>query len=263
MKESGKVEDQKFEINGTVPEMIKTLQEDFDMSHGEAEFFVYVMINSPKGELADVIKKDELVHAADKPALVGCIDKPVLVGCIDQGGLANRRSRKRAGKYTAKAVRQEKWTGRHKGLPDRYEGRISNQHFIITFASMKKSLFHVAYCFLLKFLYPKGFDLVSIGFDLIYIIVSSITKIENTDYCIYARIVELNIGNKNRFFDENDIVTANKEGKCDYQEENWKCTYLDDCDDCTCNLEKVRGAFVKLKEQNIIREVGQKWILVQ
>lgn len=146
---------------------------------------------------------------------------------------------------------------------DRYEGQILNTHLVINFTTLKKNLFHSAYIFFVKFFFSKGIDLVLLGADLVYFVAASIKKIEDTDYCIYARIVELCVGNKDRFFDVSDIITANKEEKCDYQEEKWKCPYLEYADACTCNEEKVRLAFVNLTKQNIIKEVGERWMLVQ
>ena len=105
--------------------------------------------------------------------------------------------------------------------------------------------------------------MVLIGADLVYLVATSIKKIKDTDYCVYARIVELCIGNKERFFDVSDIITANKEKKCDYLDENWQCTYLERDDECTCNEQKVRLAFANLEEQNIIKKVGERWMLVR
>ena len=133
---------------------------------------------------------------------------------------------------------------------DKYAREIFNTHLVINFTTIKKSLCHVAYIFFVKYLFAKGIDLVLIGADLIYIVISAIQKIENTDYCIFARIVELCIGNKDSFFDIKDIVTANKDGKCDYQIEDWRCTYLHNSDNCTCNEQKVKLAFNNLEKQN-------------
>lgn len=41
------MENQEIVIKGTVPGMIKILQNDFDMSYEEAKFFVYIMIDGP------------------------------------------------------------------------------------------------------------------------------------------------------------------------------------------------------------------------
>lgn len=114
-----------------------------------------------------------------------------------------------------------------------------------------------------KFFFAKGINLILIGADLIYIVISSINRIKDTDYCVYARIIELCLGNKDRFFNVNDIVTANKDGKCDYQYEYWKCTYLGNAENCTCNEQKVKLAFESLEKQNIINKIGERWVLVQ
>ena len=209
------MENQEFVIKGTVPGMIKILQEDFNMSYDEAKFFVYILIDRPSGEEAKVVDKKEL----------------------------------------------DTWYLMEEA--DKYEGQIFNTHLVINFTTIKKNSYHLAYTFFVKFFFAKGIDLVLIGADLVYIVASSITKIEDTDYCVYARIIELCIGNNYRFFDMNEIMTKNKEGKCDYQDENWKCTYLADFDDCTCNEEKVILAFENLAKQNIIKKVGDRWMLVR
>lgn len=146
---------------------------------------------------------------------------------------------------------------------EEYKGEILNSHFVINFTNAKKELYHLGYQFLVKYFFSKGIDLVLIGADLAYIIFSSIKKIEDTNYCIYARIIELHMGNKKIFFGQNDILTANKDGKCDYLSDNWKCTYLQNTDDCTCNKEKIELAFERLEEQKIIKKVGTRWCLVQ
>ena len=146
---------------------------------------------------------------------------------------------------------------------DKYKGQIFNTHLVINFTTLKKNLCPTAYTFFVKFFFAKGIDLVLIGADLVYLVAASIKKIKDTDYCVYARIVELCIGNKDRFFGVSDIVTGNKENKCDYQDENWQCTYLERDDACTCNEQKVRLAFVNLEEQNIIKKVGERWMLVR
>lgn len=146
---------------------------------------------------------------------------------------------------------------------DKYEGLILNTHLAINFSNVKKNLYHTVYTFLVKFFFSRGIDLVLIGAELVYILASAIQKIEDTDYCVYARIIEICMGNKDRFFDMSDIVTANNDGKCDYQEEEWKCTYLGQREDCTCNRENVKRAFESLTEKNLIKKVGERWILVQ
>ena len=145
---------------------------------------------------------------------------------------------------------------------NKYEGQIFNTHLAINFTSVEKELYHLVYVFLIKWFFSKGIDLVLIGADLVYMIASAISKIEDTDYCVYSRIIELCIGNKERIFSKKDIITANKEGKCDYQDD-CTCTYLGKQDDCTCNEEKVHLAFLSLERQNIIKSVGERWMLVR
>lgn len=146
---------------------------------------------------------------------------------------------------------------------DRYKGQIAHTHLVINFTTLKKNLCHSAYIFAVKFFFSRGIDLVLLGADLIYLVAMSIKKIEDTDYCVYSRIIEYCIGDRDRFFDVSDITTANKENKCDYQEDNWKCTYLRDGDACTCNEKKISLAFANLAKQNIIKKVGERWMLVR
>lgn len=210
------MKDQEFVIKGTIPEMIKVLQEDFGMSYEESKFFIYIMIARPNEETANAVDEDELDTW-----------------------------------YLTKET-------------DQYEGEILNTHLVINFTTVIEEACHPGYTFFVKFLLSKGIDLVLLGAaELAYCIVSSIKKVKDTDYCVYARIVELCIGNKARLFEEKDIVTANRDGKCDYQDGNWQCTYLERFDDCTCNAEKVGLAFESLEKQNIIKKVGQQWVLVQ
>lgn len=210
------MEEQEFVIKGTIPEMTKVLQKDFDMSYEEAKFFVYIMIARPNEETANDVDEDELAT----------------------------------------------WYLTEDAEP--YEGEILNTHLVINFTTVMEQACHPGYTFFVKFLLAKGIDLVLLGAaELAYNIVSSITKVNDTDYCVYARIVELCIDNKNRLFDEKDIVTANRDGKCDYQSETWECTYLGSADACTCNMDKVRLAFNNLEKENIIKKAGQKWTLVR
>lgn len=146
---------------------------------------------------------------------------------------------------------------------DKYKGQILNTHLVINFTTLKEELCHLAYDFLVEYFFLRGINLVLIGADLVYFVIASIKKVKDTDYCVYARIIELCIGNRGGFFDVKDIVTANKDGKCDYQEENWKCVYHGKNDDCTCNEQKVMLAFTNLAKQNIIKPVGDRWMLVK
>lgn len=205
---------QEFVIKGTVEGMLKILEKDFSMSHDEAKFFVYILINQYRGESVNTINKEEL----------------------DLWYL----------------VEEEK-----------YEGRISNTHTAIRFSSVKRGLYHKAFEFFATWFFNRKIDLVLIGIDLVSLVVSSVVRIKDTDFCVYARIIELCIGNKERIFSEGEIVTANKDGKCDYQESEWTCTYMGQQENCTCDQKKIELAFKNLEEQNIIRRVGERWMLVQ
>lgn len=145
---------------------------------------------------------------------------------------------------------------------NKYEGRIRNTHLAINFTTVKKNIYHQAYLFFVKYFFNRKIDLIIIGTELIYLVVSSIQKIEDTDYCVYARIIEQCMGNKNSYFDIDDIVIANKYGKCDYQEDGWNCTYLGQEENCTCDEKKISLAFGHLSSQGIIKQVGERWKLV-
>ncbi|MDE6053499.1 MAG: hypothetical protein K2G55_07025 [Lachnospiraceae bacterium] len=205
------MEEQEYEIKGTVEGIIKVLRNDFDMPLDEARFFVYNMLTQHN---RDIVDKEEM----------------------------------------------DAW---YLSEGDKYEGQISNTHLVINFTNAKKGLYHTAYIFFAKYFFLRGIDLTLIGADLVYIVGSAIRKLADTDYCVYARIIELCMENKNRYFKEDDIVTANSHGKCDYREENWKCTYLGSDDACTCNAEKVQISFNSLEKQNIIQKVGERWQLVR
>ena len=146
---------------------------------------------------------------------------------------------------------------------DKYTGQIFNTHLSINFTSAEKKLQHAAYMFFVKFIFSRNIDLVLIGADLVYAVVSAISKIEDIDYCVFSRIIELCVGNKERIFSLNDIQTKNRDGKCDYQENDWKCTYISQNEDCTCNKEKIEFSFLSLEKKNIIKKVGDRWMLVK
>lgn len=146
--EEKRVENQEFVIKGTIPGMIKILQEDFDMPYEEAKFFVYTMIERPSEGAASVVDEDEL----------------------------------NAWYLTEEA--------------ELYQGELFRTHFVINFTTLKKSVCHTAYTFFVKFFFSREIDLVLIGVDLIYLVASSLQKVQDTDYCVYARIVECCIGNK-------------------------------------------------------------------
>lgn len=206
---------QEFVIKGTIPDMIKVLQNDFDMSKKEAKFFVYVMIEKPGEEVANAIDKEELNAW-----------------------------------YLDDAT-------------DRYEGQIFHTQWVINFTNLKQNTCHLAYRFLVNFFFSKQIDPITIGAELIYLIMQSIKKVEDTDYCVYARIVESCMGNTEKYFSKNDIVTANKDGKCDYQEEEKECPHMSREENCTCSREKINLAFENLEQENIIKKVGERWKLVK
>lgn len=104
--------------------------------------------------------------------------------------------------------------------------------------------------------------MVLIGVDLVFIILNSIKKIEDTDYCVFSRILELCVGDKEKLFSISDIETSNSDGKCDYQEDEWKCTYLGQHEACTCNTEKVKLSFDNLTQKGVLKRVGNRWMLV-
>lgn len=145
----------------------------------------------------------------------------------------------------------------------KYEGKIFNTHTAIRFSSAESVLYHKAFEFFMIWFFYRKIDLVLIGVELVLLVASSLVKIKDTDFCVYARIIELCIGNKERIFSESDIVTANKDGKCDYQESDWKCTYLGQQENCTCDQQKIGLIFKNLEKQSIIRRVGERWMLVQ
>lgn len=97
---------------------------------------------------------------------------------------------------------------------------------------------------------------------MIYIVVSSVHRIRNADRCVYARIVELCIGNVERLFEMSEAVTADKYGKCNYREEK-NCDHRGNEDDCMCNAERVSLSFGHLEKQHIIKKVGERWMLMR
>lgn len=145
---------------------------------------------------------------------------------------------------------------------DKYNGQILDTHYAINFTAAKMAIYRSSYSFMVKYLFRKGIDVILMGADLIYVICAAISKIKDEDYCVFARVVELNVGTKGKLFAINDIVTANKDGKCDYQEEDWKCPYLLSDDNCTCNIEKVKIALKNLQDKGIVRAVGDFWMLI-
>ncbi|MCM1122150.1 MAG: hypothetical protein NC416_06180 [Eubacterium sp.] len=144
---------------------------------------------------------------------------------------------------------------------DKYTGRIFYTHYSINFTNIKKEICHNAYIFILGFFFSRGFDLFQIGLELLYVICEAVRHVSDIDYCVFARIIELNIGNKGTLFGVDEIKTANKEGKCDYQDENWKCPYLRENDDCINTNEKIKLSLENLERKDIVKKVGSFWVL--
>lgn len=142
-------------------------------------------------------------------------------------------------------------------------GPIPYTHLVIHFSSMSTSTCHTAYNFLVRFLFNREIDLVTIGAGLVYNIVTAIKKIPDADYCVYARIIELCIGNKDRLIEINDIITANRDGYCDYLDSNWKCPYLGKAENCNCGKERIREALDDLTQKNILKRIGTRWKLIR
>ena len=123
---------------------------------------------------------------------------------------------------------------------DKYQGQILHTHLVINFHNIKKELIHKTYIYIWNFFISKGIEPVLIGAELIYIIVSAIKKIKDTDYCIYAKIIELCIGNKNRLFDISEVVTAIGQGKVDYKADKWKVFFFTKNDNVNWNILKIK-----------------------
>lgn len=144
---------------------------------------------------------------------------------------------------------------------DKYTRRIFNTHYSINFTNIKKELCHNAYIFLFGFFFSRGFDIFQFGTELLYVICEAVQHVKDIDYCVFARIIELNIGNKGTLFSIDEIKILNKEKKCDYQDENWKCPYLRENDDCINTSEKIKLSLQNLERQDIIKKVGNFWVL--
>lgn len=207
------LDDQEYEINGTIPGMIKVLQEDFDVPLDEAKFYVYILLSNGDKDAVNAIDRDQIIN----------------------------------------------WYMSEND--EKYECRILDTHLVISFSSVKQNVLHLTYSFLSKFFFGRDIDLMIIGSELIYLIATSIKKIEDTDYCVYARIIENSIGKNDRFFDLTDIYSIFQNPKCDFRDEKWTCPYLGRDDDCTCNKEKVNLAIEALERQGIIKKVGERWVL--
>lgn len=144
---------------------------------------------------------------------------------------------------------------------EKYASRVFNTHYSINFTNIKKELCHKAYVFLYDFFFSKGFDILQFGVELLYVIFEAVQRIKDEDYCVFSRIIELNIGNKGRLFSYDEIMTANKEHKCDFQDENWTCPYLREYDECINSDEKRKLSLGRLEEQDVIKKVGNFWVL--
>lgn len=143
----------------------------------------------------------------------------------------------------------------------KYTGQILNTHLAINFTNIKQAILHKSYLFFVQYLLGRNIDLLLLGADLVYIICSAVQHIEDTDYCVFARIIEWNVFNKGHMFNIKDIVTANKDGKCDYQSD-WNCTYRASDDDCTSNQAKIQLSLDRLAEQKLLRKIGEQWLLL-
>ncbi len=146
---------------------------------------------------------------------------------------------------------------------DKYTGQILNTHLFINFTLVEKELQHIVYTFFVQFIFSRNIDLVLIGAELAYVIIAAVSKIEDRDYCVFSRIIELCVENNDRSFSINDIQTQNKDGKCDYQNGDKKCVYMGKYEDCTCNKGEIGLSFQNLENKNIIRKIGDRWMLVR
>lgn len=144
---------------------------------------------------------------------------------------------------------------------EKYTSRIFNTHYSINFTDVTKGLCHQTYLFMYRFFFNKGFDVLQFGAELLYAVCRAIQHVEDRDYCVFSRIIELNIGNKGRVFSIDEIITANKDKKCDFQDENWKCPDLRDDDECINSTEKIKLSLERLENQNIVKKVGECWVL--
>ncbi len=144
---------------------------------------------------------------------------------------------------------------------EEYKGQILNTRYVITFDAVKKDIYHSVYSFFATYFITREINLLLLGAELVFIVASSIKRIAPDDYCIYARIIEMCIGNPEKLFDINDIVTANKDGKCDYLDVS--CINQGRDSACTCNSEKVKLTFDNLEKDGVIKRVGARWMLVK
>lgn len=144
---------------------------------------------------------------------------------------------------------------------EKYTGQIFSTHYSINFNTSKKELFLRSFIFLSGFFFCKGFNISQLGLELLYIICSKIQHIKDEDYCVFSRIIELNIGSKGKLFKTDEIITANKDQKCDYQNMNWECPYLRKDDACMNTNNKIQTSLKHLEKLNIIKKVGNSWVL--
>lgn len=144
---------------------------------------------------------------------------------------------------------------------DSYAGQIPHTHLVINFSNTIKGICHMAYNFLVQYFFKQQIDVITVGADLVYHIVTSIQKIPDQSYCVYARIIELCIGNKERLINFDEIKTANRDGKCDYLDPKWKCPYLGNIENCNCTNEDIQKALNDLAAKNVLKQVGTRWKL--
>jgi hypothetical protein len=144
---------------------------------------------------------------------------------------------------------------------EKYTGRVFNTHYSINLTNVKIELCHKACTFLCAFFFSKEFNIAQFGAELLYVICTAIQRVKDEDYCVFARIIELNVGNKGKLFSSDQIVTANKDHKCDFQSEHWQCPYLQNDDECTNSFEKIQLSLMQLEKQNVITKMGNCWVL--
>ncbi len=144
-----------------------------------------------------------------------------------------------------------------------YQGQILKWPLYISFDSVKKGILDRLILFVAIYLLNGEADLITLGIELLYTIATAIQRIEADDYCVFARIVELCVGNKDRIFSCSEICPPDKDGKCNYQSELCRCPHFGSEDDCCCTPTKVEVAVQHLQEQNIIKAVGKGWRLVR
>lgn len=145
----------------------------------------------------------------------------------------------------------------------KYEGHFLHTHLNLSFTELEKKLQHSAYTFFHTLFFTREIDLVLIGVELAETVAVALKRIKDADWCVYSRIIEQCIGNEGKLFGVSDIHPQNKDGKCDYQEDDWTCPHFSEDENCTCNAEKIQLTFDRLEEQSVIKRVGERWMLVR